>query len=199
MPPQSPVAPSPTVNISLPLVVNSILAGQVDRYRLQASKGQQLVVVVTARELMPYLADAVPGWLLQAAVTLYDEQGKELAYAGGYRFHPDPVLNYEKFPRRPLPRRNPQRDLPRPRFGLYRMALGKLPFVTGVFPFGRPGRAADPRRTPGLEPPQPRLHRGRPRQAAGRLSAGPTKGWTLPRPTDDCCLAPRTSLPAKSR
>ena len=48
--PQSPVAPSPIVNISLPLVVNNqVLAGQVDRYRLQASKGQQLVVAVTAR------------------------------------------------------------------------------------------------------------------------------------------------------
>ena len=48
----------------------------------------------TARELMPYLADAVPGWF-QAAVSLYDAQGHEVAYADHYRFHPDPVLFYE--------------------------------------------------------------------------------------------------------
>ena len=87
---------------------------------------------------MPYLADAVPGWF-QAAVTLYDDQGNELAYAGGYRFHPDPVLHYE------IPRDG--RYLVEIRDAIYRgredfvyrMALGELPFVTGVFPLG--GRA----------------------------------------------------------
>lgn len=36
--------------------------GDVDRYRFQARQGQQLVIAAAARELMPYLADAVPGW-----------------------------------------------------------------------------------------------------------------------------------------
>ena len=68
--------------------------GDVDRYRFAARKGQRLVVAVKARELMPYLADAVPGWF-QAAVTVYDEDGNELAYDDDYRFHPDPVLSCE--------------------------------------------------------------------------------------------------------
>ncbi len=36
--------------------------GDVDRYRFAARKGQDLVIAASARELMPYLADAVPGW-----------------------------------------------------------------------------------------------------------------------------------------
>ncbi len=68
--------------------------GDADRYRFLARKGQQLVVAVTARELMPYLADAVPGWF-QPALALLDDRGNELAYADHYRFHPDPVLEYE--------------------------------------------------------------------------------------------------------
>ena len=67
------------------------MPGEVDRYRFQARKGQRLVVVVSARELMPYLADAVPGWF-QAAVAIRDSRGDELAYDDHYRFHPDPVL-----------------------------------------------------------------------------------------------------------
>jgi len=36
--------------------------GEADRYRFQARKGQELVIAASARELIPYLADAVPGW-----------------------------------------------------------------------------------------------------------------------------------------
>jgi len=39
------------------------------------AKGQRLVVAVSARELIPYLADAVPGWF-QVAVSLHDAQGR---------------------------------------------------------------------------------------------------------------------------
>ena len=85
----------PIVDVQLPAVVNGqILSGQVDRYRFAAKKGQHLVFAVSAQQLVPYIADAVPGWF-QAAITLSDEEGKELAYAGSYRFHPDPVLHYE--------------------------------------------------------------------------------------------------------
>jgi len=42
---------------------------------VQARKGQRLVVAVSARELIPYLADAVPGWF-QVAVSLHDAQGR---------------------------------------------------------------------------------------------------------------------------
>jgi len=70
-----------------------ILPGDVDRFRLHANQGSQWVIKAHARTLIPYLADAVPGWF-QAVVTLYDDQGKEVAYADDDRFHPDPVLCY---------------------------------------------------------------------------------------------------------
>jgi len=112
--------------------------GDADRYRFPARKGQQVVVAASARELMPYLADAVPGWF-QATLTLRDAQGKELAYDDDYRFHPDPVLHYV------IPEDGDYvieiRDaLYRGREDfVYRIALGELPFVTGIFPLG--GRA----------------------------------------------------------
>ena len=39
-----------------------IASGEVNRYRFEASKGQRLVISVAARQLIPYIADAVPGW-----------------------------------------------------------------------------------------------------------------------------------------
>ena len=111
-----------------------------DRYRFQARKGQRLVVVVNARELMPYLADAVPGWF-QAAVAIYDSQGNELAYADHYRFHPDPVL-YCKIPKNGQYVLEIRDALYRGREDfVYRVALGELPFVTGIFPLGGPAGA----------------------------------------------------------
>ena len=43
--------------------------GGVDRYRFTVRQGQPLTARVSARELLPYLADAVPGWM-QATLTL---------------------------------------------------------------------------------------------------------------------------------
>jgi hypothetical protein len=91
---QKAVAPT-EMSITLPSTVNGqILPGGVDHYRFQAHKGMGLVVVAAARGLMPYLADAVPGWF-QAALTLYDAKGQELEHADHYLYHPDPVLHYE--------------------------------------------------------------------------------------------------------
>jgi len=112
-----------------------------DRYRFAAHQGQQLVVVASARELIPYLADAVPGWF-QAVVTLYDAAGKELAYDDDYRFHPDPVLHYE------IPQDGDyiveiKDAIYRGREDfVYRITLGELPFVTSIFPLGGPAGAA---------------------------------------------------------
>jgi hypothetical protein len=109
----------------------------VDRYRFQAHRGQQLVVAASARELIPYLADAVPGWF-QAVVTLYDTSGRELAYDDDYRFHPDPVLYYE------IPKDGDyiieiKDAIYRGREDfVYRITLGELPFVTSIFPLGGP-------------------------------------------------------------
>jgi hypothetical protein len=131
------VAPTETT-VTLPIVIDGqILRGGVDRYRFQARKGLQLIVVAAARELIPYLADAVPGWF-QAALALYDSKGRELEHADHYLFHQDPVLHYE------IPRDGEYvveiRDsIYRGREDfVYRLVLGELPYVTSIFPLGGP-------------------------------------------------------------
>ncbi len=112
--------------------------GEADRYRFQARRGRELVIAASARELIPYLADAVPGWF-QAVLTVYDADGNELAYDDDYRFHPDPVIHFA------VPKDGEYiieiRDaLYRGREDfVYRIAIGELPFVTSAFPLG--GRA----------------------------------------------------------
>ncbi|MCK5174864.1 MAG: PPC domain-containing protein [Planctomycetes bacterium] len=120
----------------LPLIINGrIMPGDVDRFRLKLKKGTQLVMSASARELIPYLADAVPGWF-QATLGLYDAGGKELAYADDYRFNPDPTLFYEidKDGEYVLAIKDAiyrgREDF------VYRIAVGELPFVTSVFPMG---------------------------------------------------------------
>jgi hypothetical protein len=162
-------APPPVeTRIKLPCVVNGqILPGGVDRYRFEAGKGQKLVISAAARDLMPYLADAVPGWF-QASLSVYDWQGKEVAFADHYRFHPDPVLFFEVL-------RDGEYILQirdsiyrgREDF-VYRLTAGEVPFVTGIFPLGGP---------------------------AGAPTIVQVTGWNLPAATvtqDDTSLAPGT-------
>lgn len=129
-------------SITIPCIVNGqIASGEVNRYRFRAQKGQRLVIHTQARQLIPYLADAVPGWF-QPVLALHNQQGKEVAYVDDYQFKPDPVLLY---------------DVPadgeyvfaiydsiyrgREDF-VYRVTIGEVPFVTSVFPLG--GRVGDP-------------------------------------------------------
>ncbi len=87
--------PGDVDNVRQPLrQATQYMPGDVDRYRFAARAGQHLVVAVSARDLTPYLADAVPGWF-QAVVTLYDANGHEVAFCDDYRFRPDPVLHFE--------------------------------------------------------------------------------------------------------
>ena len=129
-------APQDAIEITLPTVVNGqILPAGVDRYRFQARKGQRIVAAASARELIPYLPDAVPGWF-QAAMTLYDAKGKELAYADHWRFHPDPVLSCE-MPEDGQYVLEIRDSIYRGRDDfVYRIAIGELPVVTSVFPLG---------------------------------------------------------------
>jgi hypothetical protein len=120
----------------LPIVINGqIMPGDVDRFRLKLSKGARLVMAASARELTPYLADAVPGWF-QATLALYDESGNEVAYDDDYRFNPDPVLFYE------IPKDGEyvleiKDAIYRGREDfVYRIVVGELPFVTSIFPLG---------------------------------------------------------------
>lgn len=134
--------PEPDQMVTLPTVVNGqIMPGGVSRYRFHASQGQRLVFAAQARDLIPYIPDAVPGWF-QATLTLYDAKGKELGFADHYLFHPDPVLycvipadgDYVIEIRDAIYRG--REDF------VYRLALGELPFVTGIFPLG--GKAGTP-------------------------------------------------------
>lgn len=128
--------------ISLPCVVNGqIMPGAVDRYWFSAQRGQRLVVAASARDLIPYLADAVPGWF-QATLALLDEKGKELAYADDFLFNPDPVLYYE-IPRDSEYALEIKDAIYRGREDfVYRITVGELPFVTTIFPLG--GQAGKP-------------------------------------------------------
>ena len=120
------------------------------------------------RQLIPYLADAVPGWF-QATVTLYDAQGKELAYDDDWRFHPDPVLFY-KIPADGQYVIEIKDAIYRGRADfVYRIAIGELPFVTGIFPLGQAGRQDEPRSTWRATICPENGDDGRPRQSAGHL------------------------------
>ena len=125
-----------TPPFSLPATVNGhILPGEVDQFSFHARKGQQVVLDVDARSLIPYLADAVPGWF-QAVVAVYDSSGNEVAFAGSYRFDPDPVVFY-KIPEDGDYRIEVRDSIYRGREDfVYRITLGELPFLTGISPLG---------------------------------------------------------------
>jgi len=139
---QEPNTVAPASAAELPVVFNGqIMPGDVDSFRFKARQGQKLVFTAEARQLVPYMADAVPGWM-QAVLTLYDSQGKELAYADDYRFDPDPVLFFS------VPQDGEYviqiRDsLYRGREDfVYRITAAEQPFVTSFFPLG--GQAGQP-------------------------------------------------------
>ena len=130
------------VPADLPVVLNGqITPGDTDRFRLRARQGQQLVVRAEARRLMPYLADAVPGWF-QAAVALSDPQGHVVARADHWRFDQDPVLFYT-VPADGVYGLEVRDALYRGREDfVYRVTVGELPCITRIFPLG--GREGTP-------------------------------------------------------
>ncbi|MBI5686828.1 MAG: PPC domain-containing protein [Verrucomicrobia bacterium] len=122
--------------VTIPCTVNGqIASGEQNRYRFEARKGQQLIMTTLARQLIPYLADAVPGWF-QPVLTLYDASGKEVAYDDDYRFKPDPIIVYT------IPQDGEyvlavtdaiyrgREDF------VYRVTIGETPFITSIFPLG---------------------------------------------------------------
>ena len=140
---------------------NQYLPGDADRYRFDARKGQDLVIAVSARDLMPYLADAVPGWF-QATVALFDAGGQR---SGVRRRLPLPARPGAALPdsrRRRVHRRDQGRDLSGgARTSSTASSIGELPFVTSIFPLGGP---------------------------AGAKTAVEVTGWNLPdRQRDDGC------------
>jgi hypothetical protein len=124
--------------ITVPCTVNGqIASSEVNRYRFEARKGQRLIITTLGRQLVPFIADAVPGWF-QPVLALYDANGKELAYDDDYRFKPDPTIFYEVpadgeyvFAIRDSLYRG-REDF------VYRITIGELPFITSIFPLGAP-------------------------------------------------------------
>jgi len=127
--------------LELPVVLNGqILPGDVDRFAIRAKIGQQLVIEACARRLVPYLADAVPGWF-QAVLALYDANGNEIAFADDFHFDPDPVLLF-RIPKNGVYELEIRDSVFRGREDfVYRVSIGELPFITDMFPLG--GRAGE--------------------------------------------------------
>jgi hypothetical protein len=117
------------------LVNGQIMPGGVDRYRFSAVQGQSLVIAISARQLIPYLADAVPGWF-EPVLTLYDAQGHELVCEERFHYKPDPVIHFN-VPRSGEYTLEIHDSIYRGRQDfVYRLAIGELPFVTGISPLG---------------------------------------------------------------
>ena len=128
--------------ITLPCTVNGqIASGEINHYHFEARQGQRLVITTLGRHLVPFIADAVPGWF-QPVLVLYDASGKEVAYDDDYRFKPDPTIFYE------VPKDGEyvfaiHDSLYRGREDfVYRITVGELPFITSLFPLG--GRTSVP-------------------------------------------------------
>ena len=128
--------------LDLPIVVNGqIRRGDVDRFKFRATAGERLVIGVRARHLIPFLADAVPGWF-QAAVTLFGPDGKLVAEASSYRTDPDPLILCE-VPQDGVYTLEIRDSIFRGRNDfIYRISIGQTPLVTSIFPLG--GRANQP-------------------------------------------------------
>ena len=84
-----------TTILQAPVVLNGrILPGKVNRFTLKLKKGQNIKITGYARKLIPYIADAVPGWF-QAVLTLYDAKKNEVAFSDDTAFDPDPIIKFQ--------------------------------------------------------------------------------------------------------
>jgi hypothetical protein len=136
-----PGTPKYEARISLPATLNGqIMPGGVDRYHFSATRGQQLILSASARALIPYIADAVPGWF-EATLTILDSKGGELVNGERFRFRPDPVIHFT-VPHDGEYTVEVHDSIFRGREDfIYRLSIGELPYVTGIFPLG--GRAGE--------------------------------------------------------
>ena len=90
-PPHRPRPPAPVV-MNLPCVLDGqIMPGQTDKWTLRLQKDRTITLRTVARELQPYIGDAVPGFF-NPAIRLLNAKGAEVAFADDNFYHPDPVL-----------------------------------------------------------------------------------------------------------
>ena len=121
---------------SLPILINGqIMEANRDFFRFSAKAGQTIVCDVFARRILPYIADASPGWF-DACLTLYDADGKRLQYVDDFRFRPDPLLIFHVdkdgdyiLEIRDVVYRG-RADF------VYRLSIGALPYITDIYPLG---------------------------------------------------------------
>ena len=119
---------------SLPAVLcGYVTPGGIDYFQFAGKKGETIVASVKARLLVPYIADAVPGWF-QSVIKIVDSKGKEIAYSDDYHHYVDPVImvtlpkddNYTLMIHDAIFRGREDFN--------YRIQLGVIPFVTGRYP-----------------------------------------------------------------
>ena len=90
-PKHRPRPPAPAVT-NLPYVLDGqIMPGETDTWTLHLQKGRTVTLSAVARELQPYIGDAVPGFF-NPALRIVDADGAEVAFADDNFYHPDPVL-----------------------------------------------------------------------------------------------------------
>ena len=130
------------LRVAVPCTMNGQIApGESNRYRFQATKGQRLVISAKARDLIPYVADGVPGWF-QAVLRIRNASGREVAYNDDFRSNPDPLIYFEvPDDGEYLLTINEALFRGRESF-VYRITVDELPYVTSIFPLG--GRVGEP-------------------------------------------------------
>ena len=98
--------PAPRKKAEIPLVDatcgaavldGQIMPGETDAFWIRLSGGRRYRVKVAARELQPYVGDAVPGFF-NPAVTIRDGQGRVVAQGDDEaRFRPDPSFEFRPY------------------------------------------------------------------------------------------------------
>ncbi len=118
----------------LPAVLcGQVTPGGIDYFRFRGNKGETIVASVKARQLVPYIADAVPGWF-QPVIKIVDAKGKEVAYSDDYYHNVDPVI-ITTLPKSGEYTLTIHDAIYRGREDFnYRIELGVIPFVTGRYP-----------------------------------------------------------------
>ena len=119
---------------SLPAVLcGYVTPGGIDYFQFTGKKGDQIVASVKGRQLVPYIADAVPGWF-QPVIKIVDSRGKEIAYSDDYYHYVDPVI-ITTLPKDGKYTLMIHDAIYRGREDFnYRIQIGVIPFVTGRYP-----------------------------------------------------------------
>lgn len=125
----------PNIAAQLPATFcGQIMPGEKDYFSFKAEKGMTLVATVKARILVPYIADAVPGWF-QSVIQILNSKGKEIAYDDDYRNSVDPVI-ITKIPENDTYTIVIYDAIYRGREDFnYRIDVGEIPYIKYIYPF----------------------------------------------------------------